>query len=68
MDGPHYTKGRAANLIEGLLACDDLPQNDAPTEHVALLAVVAPCRYRRTQSNTSVLYTRGEDAALDTAD
>ncbi|TNN69124.1 hypothetical protein EYF80_020591 [Liparis tanakae] len=24
--------------------------------------------YRRTQSNTSVLYTRGEEAAFDTAD
>ena len=40
VDGPHDTEGRAADLVEGLLACDDLPQDDAPAEHVTLLTVV----------------------------
>lgn len=44
MDGPHDAEGGAADLIVGLLAGDDLPQDDGPAEHVTLLTVVAACR------------------------
>lgn len=44
MDGPHDAEGGAADLVVGLLAGDDLPEDDGPAEHVTLLAVVAACR------------------------
>lgn len=40
VDGPHDTKCWTTNLIEGFLACDDLPQDDAPAEDITLLTVV----------------------------
>lgn len=44
VDGPHDAEGRAADLVVGLLASDDLPEDDGPAEHVTLLTVVAACR------------------------
>lgn len=44
VDGPHDAEGGAADLVVGLLAGDDLPEDDGPAEHVALLTVVAACR------------------------
>lgn len=44
MHGPHDAECRATDFFEGLPAGDDLPQDDAPAEHVALLAVVTPWR------------------------
>lgn len=44
VDGPHDAEGGSADLVVGLLAGDDLPQDDGPAEHVTLLAVVAACR------------------------
>lgn len=44
MDCPHDAEGRAADLVMGLLAGDDLPQDDGPAEHVTFLTVVAACR------------------------
>lgn len=44
VDGPHDAEGGAADLVVGLLAGDDLPEDDGPAEHVTLLAVVAACR------------------------
>lgn len=43
VDGPHDAEGGAADLVVGLLAGDDLPQDDGPAEHVTLLTVVAAC-------------------------
>lgn len=47
VDGPHDAEGRATDLVVGLLAGDDLPQDDGPAEHVTLLTVVAACREQR---------------------
>lgn len=44
VDGPHDAEGGAADLVVGLLAGDDLPEDDGPAEHVTLLTVVAACR------------------------
>lgn len=38
--GPHDAESRSADLLEGLPASDDLPQDDAPAENVTLLTVV----------------------------
>lgn len=44
MHGPHDPEGWSSDLIKGLPACDHLPKNNAPTEHVTLLAVVTAYR------------------------
>lgn len=41
MNSPHDSEGRTPNLIERLPPGDDLPENDAPAEHVTFLTVVA---------------------------
>lgn len=43
MHSPHDAESRATNFIEGLPACDHLPENNTPTEHVTLLTVVTAC-------------------------
>lgn len=41
MHSPHDAEGRPSNLVKGLPACDHLPENDAPAEHITLLTVIA---------------------------
>lgn len=43
--GPHDAESWSSDLIKGLLASDHLPQNYAPAEHVALLAIIAACEH-----------------------
>lgn len=64
MDSPHDTKRRAANLIMGLLACDDLPQDDGPAEHVTLFTVVAPYRKQVEIRVLNTVYANAEAPAL----
>lgn len=40
---PHDAESRATNFIKGLPACDHLPENNTPTEHITLLTVVTAC-------------------------
>lgn len=64
MDSPHDTKRRAANFIMGFLACDDLPQDDGPAEHVTLFTVVAPYKKRVEIRVLNTVYANTEVPAL----
>lgn len=41
VNSPHDSEGRAPNLVKRLPPGNDLPENDAPAEHVTFLTVVA---------------------------
>lgn len=43
---PHDPESRSSDLVEGFSAGDDFPEDDAPAEDVALLAVIAACERR----------------------
>lgn len=64
MDSPHDTKRRATNLIVWFLACDDLPQDDGPAEHVTLFTVVAPYRKQVEIRALNTAYANAESPAL----
>lgn len=48
----------------GFLACDDLPQDDGPAEHVTLFTVVAPYRKKVQIMVLNTVYAKAEAPAL----
>lgn len=46
MDSPHNAKSWSSNFIKGLFASDHFPQNYTPAEHIALLTIIATCKYK----------------------
>lgn len=66
MHGPHDPEGWSSDLIKGLPACDHLPKNNAPTEHVTLLAVVTAYRpkieKKKKKKKTGLLTDRADAA------
>lgn len=49
MDSPHNAKSRSSNFIKGLPTSDHFPQNDTPAEHIALLTIIATCKYKTSK-------------------
>lgn len=46
MHSPHNAKSWSSNFIKRLPASDHFPQNDTPAEHIALLTIIATCKYK----------------------